>query len=329
MRRLFVLAALFAALPAEAVLIDALVVANPGNTPDAPGNCWAGGCGSVAERYVIGTYEVTNAQYAEFLNAVAGADPNGLYNPSMGTSARGGITRSGGSGSYAYAVKGGYANEPVVFVSFYDALRFANWLDNGEPVGAQGAGTTEDGAYTITPGGVAANSITRNPGALAFLPTENEWYKAAYYDPGAGLYWVYPMQIDTLPSSDPPPGVSSSGNFWSSTYAVTGSGSYDDAFDYLTDVGAYASAPSAYGTFDQGGNVWEWNETVGAAPLERGVRGGGWNDQDSYLSASVYTDYDPATELDELGFRIAPEPGEALLAAAAALTLAFERARRR
>ena len=329
MRRLLVPAAFFAALPAGAVLIDAVAVYDVDNVPDGPSKCWAGNCGSVAEPYWMGTYEITNAQYAEFLNAVADADPNGLYNTSMASSARGGITRSGSSGSYAYAVKVGSENKPVVFVSFYDALRFVNWLQNGEPVGAQGPGTTEDGTYTITPGGVAANSIARNPGAIAFLPTENEWYKAAYYDPGTGLYWDYPMQINTFPSSDPPPGIASSGNFWAGTYAVTGSGSFVDSFDYLTEVGAYTSATSPYGTFDQGGNVWEWNETVGAAPAERGVRGGGWNDQDSYLSASVYTDYDPATELDELGFRIAPEPGEALLAAAAALTLAFERARRR
>ncbi len=246
----------------------------------------------------------------------------------METSARGDITRSGGSGSYTYAVKAGRANNPVVFVSFYDALRFANWLHNGEPVGAQGPATTEDGAYTITPGGVAANSIARNPGAIAFLPTENEWYKTAFYDPTTGLYWDYPMRTDTFPSSDPPPGIAISGNFWSGTYALTGSASYNDSFNYLTDAGAYTSAATDYGTFDQGGNVEEWNETVSGVPLERGVRGGDWEHQDNYLSN--FKGLNPTSETDKLGFRIAaPEPDEALLAAVAAVALAWQRGRRR
>ena len=55
---------------------------------------------------------------------------------------------------------------PVNLVSLYDAMRFVNWLENGQPDGPQDATTTEDGAYTITPAGIAANSIVRNPGAL-------------------------------------------------------------------------------------------------------------------------------------------------------------------
>ena len=126
----------------------------------------------MAYDYWISKYEVTNAQYAEFLNAKAASDPLGLYNTNMGIDATfGGITRSGVSGSYTYTVKSGFANKPVTYVSFYDSLRFSNWLNNG-----QGSGDTETGAYTLL-GGTATPSngltVTRNDGANIFL-TERE-----------------------------------------------------------------------------------------------------------------------------------------------------------
>jgi formylglycine-generating enzyme required for sulfatase activity len=318
--------------PVAAAFIDFVPVGGPGNLPDTLIFCTQAACGSVPDSYRIGKYEVTNQQYAQFLNAVADADPNALYNTSMNTDARGGITQSGSSGSYSYAVKPGRANNPVVFVSFYDALRFANWLHNGQPTAPQGPGTTEDGAYTITPSGVAANTIERNGGARYFLPTENEWYKAAYYDDkGAGTYYDYATATNTTPLSDPPPGGSNSANYWSGTYALTGSGIFDNGFNYLSDVGAYGSAVSPNGTFDQAGNVWEWNETIANPPIYRVKRGGDWNDQDSYLYAGLGVTGNPGApgEDDETGFRIAPEPGADLLAATAALMLAARRGWRR
>jgi sulfatase modifying factor 1 len=331
MLRLLCLACLLLALPSEAVTIDLVPVGDAGNSPDTPTHCNGSDCGSVPYAYQIGRFEVTNAQYAEFLNAVAKADPNGLYNAGMSSDARGGITRSGGSGSYSYAVKSGRGSNPVVFVSFYDALRFANWLHNGQPTGSQGAATTEDGAYAITPGGVAANSIVRESGALFFVPTENEWYKAAYYDPGLVGYHDYATGTDVpnTPLSTPPPCCANAANYWSGTYALTGSGSFDDAFDYLTDVGAYTLSESPYGTFDQAGNVWEWNETISGA--ERGARGGSWNDQDSYLFRSIHPSDNPTDESNELGFRVAaaPEPGVALLTLTGALGLVLVRRRGR
>ena len=140
------LAAFFVADTANAqVTFDWATVGNPGN----PGEVRPQGTfGSVADVYRISKHEVTNDQYTAFLNAVAGADPNGLYNASMGISASGGITQSGTGGNFSYAVKSGQGNHPVNFVSFLDAMRFTNWLENGQPVGAQGSGTTEDGVYT-------------------------------------------------------------------------------------------------------------------------------------------------------------------------------------
>ena len=236
-----------------------MLIGNAGNAPDTPStNCFAAGCGSVAYDYWISKYEVTNAQYAEFLNAKAASDPLGLYNASMGSDATfGGITRSGVSGSYTYTAKLGFENKPVVYVSFYDSLRFSNWLNNG-----QGSADTETGAYTITVDGITENTITRSGGANIFLPSENEWYKAAYYSPG-GVYFEYPTGTDSMTGCAAP--ASDTGNSANCDIA---------AVNALTDVGAYRLSVSPYGTFDQGGNVYEWTEQKNGE--DRGLRGGNW-----------------------------------------------------
>ena len=333
MHRIAALAVLFAASTASAlaplVVLDVAEIGDPGNPADSLNNCWNGNCGAVADTFWMGAFEITNAQYAAFLNAVADADPNGLYKGEMATSARGGITRSGNSGSYGYSLKAGHELKPVVFVTFLDAIRFANWLHNGEPIGAQGPSTTEDGAYTITPGGIAANTIARNPGALFFVPNESEWFKAGYYDPTTDAYWDYPMGIDTFPTSAPPPGDATSANFWSGTYALTGSATFVDSFDYLTDVGSYPAATSPFGTYDQGGNAWEWVETVSNNPNNRTVRGGGWDDQSGYLSASVFSDGSLTYYAHDCTFRIATIVPEPAAAAAGGVALACLAARRR
>jgi formylglycine-generating enzyme required for sulfatase activity len=263
----------------------------------------------VANAYRISKYEVTNAQYTEFLNAVADTDTYTLYDTNMASDARGGITRSGSSGSYSYAVKSGQGSNPVVFVGWHDTLRFANWLHNGQPTGAQNAGTTEDGAYTFTGGATVGG---RNVGALTFLPTENEWYKAAYYDAGSASFFDYPMGTNALPSSDAPPGGAASGNFKGPdlSFAVTGSSSFVSTMNYLTDVGAYTTADSPYGTFDQGGNVQEWNETASGGA--RGLRGTSWLYYDFYLAASWPLSTLPSWAANDVGFRVAsiaePEP---------------------
>ena len=95
-----------------------------------------------------------------------------------------------------YSVTPGFESKPVIYVSFWDALRFANWLHNGEPTGAQDVTTTEDGAYTITAQGIANNSITRDPWAKFFVTNEDEWFKAAFYDPLSASYFEYPAGTD-------------------------------------------------------------------------------------------------------------------------------------
>jgi formylglycine-generating enzyme required for sulfatase activity len=312
MRRLFVLAALFLSLPAQAVTIDWVPIGDPNNLPDTPStNCYAANCGSVDHAYFISKYETTNAQYAEFLNAVAASDdPFGLYNPAMRIS----LFYDLSTGMFVYYVPAGFENNPVISVSWYDAARFTNWLHNGQPTGEPDATTTEDGAYTF---GGAETVGGRNGGALTFLPTENEWYKAAYYDATSATYFDYAMGTNEQPTAQAPPELNSA-NFYNSTsgYAVTGSTTYDQAINYLTDVGAYnTGSASPYGTFDQSGNVEEWNEQT-VSDSFRGYRGGSWALDLSYVAASSTVYGDPTIENDRRGFRAAslvPEPGPGLL----------------
>lgn len=295
---------------ASAVTIDWVAVGDPGNACDTqPQGCF----GSVAEVYRVSKYEVTNAQYAEFLNAKTASDPLGLYNTDMG-SGFGGITRSGTSGSYTYSAIVGREDMPVNFVSFYDSLRFANWLNNG-----QGSGDTETGAYTLL-GGTATPSngltVTRNAGANIFLTSEDEWYKAAYYDALSASYFDYPTGTDT-PTVCATPG------------ATANTGNCDLTVGDLTDVGSYTGSASPNGTFDQGGNVSEWNEAILSGI--RGERGGDFDNGPDNLAASNQFDASPGVEDSVIGFRVAspiPEPGTGLLVMAGLLGLVGWRRRR-
>ena len=179
---------------------------------------------------------------------------------------------------FKYEVEQDGRNTPVTFVEFYHTLRFANWLHNG-----QGSGDTESGAYTLlggTPVPSNGPSITRNPGARWFLTSEEEWYKAAFHknDGVTGEYWDYPTGADMPPTAAIPPGGSNSANFGS-------------VVNDVTDVGAYTQSPGPYGTFDQGGNVMEWNEALtdpGTSNLDsRGIRGGIIIDAVGNLHANV------------------------------------------
>ena len=165
--------------------------------------------GSVSYAYKISKYKVTNTEYVAFLNSVAVTDTNGLYVAEMGA-VRGGISRSGSSGSYSYSVKTNYGNKPVNNVTWLNAARYCNWLHNNKPIGAQSSTTTEGGAYTIVlpldPNGDNGDPVilpTANSGAKYRLPTSTEWWKAAYYAGGGtnSAYWEYATQSNTQPSA--------------------------------------------------------------------------------------------------------------------------------
>jgi formylglycine-generating enzyme len=280
------------------VNIETVMVGDPGNAADTTGY------GAVADVFAMGKYEVTIEQYTAFLNAVAATDPYSLYNPRMATDLNiAGITQNGSSGGFSYSVIGS-GNRPITYVSWFDAARFANWMHNGATSGA----STETGAYTLD--GAMSGIITVNPGAKWRLPSEDQWYKAAYYKGGgtnAG-YWLYPTESNTAPGNmiggatnqlnyldnsargkmiEGPPSTSVEipvPILIAGIFSVTQSDTYSATQNYLTDVGVFSNSASAYDTFDQGGNVVEWNDAVidarsllfPSAGVHRGLRGGSW-----------------------------------------------------
>jgi len=298
-----------------------VTVGDPGNIGELSGG-GAGGygpdriCGAVDYTYKIGICEVTNGQYRAFLNAKAAVgDPYGLYDTAM-NNMWAGIDRSGSGivgDPYVYTAKGGdsaWDVRPVNYVSWHDTVRFANWMTNG-----QGSGDTESGSYVIAGGGVDSGAVTVPTAAeraawttpRVVLPSEDEWYKAAYYKGGgtnAG-YWLYATQSDTVPTSEAPPGtdsVNGSANYYDGDYAV-------GAPYYTAAVGAYTDKPStsAYGTFDQNGNVWERTEAFDGS--DRQLRGASfYMNEVSSLRAS-HRIFNSAWS-SNIGFRVAevPEP---------------------
>jgi len=290
---------------AHAVTIDWVTVGDPGNAADTKTY------GAVADAYRIGKYDVTIQQYTDFLNAVAQTDPHSLYNERMATDPHiAGISQTGSDGSYTYSVIGS-GNRPITYVSWFDAARFAKWMQNG-----QGSGSTETGAYTLG-GATSGNAVAKNPGATFYIPTENEWYKAAYYsqtlNSGSGGYYTYATQSNDAPGNVEGGGANQA-NYYNGVFSVRQSDDYDENQNYLTDVGAFTNSASFYGTFDQSGNVYQWNDLDGTPGSYRGQQGGYWLDGDaSSVSSSNRGEFAPSSGSGGIGFRLAspvavPEP---------------------
>jgi formylglycine-generating enzyme required for sulfatase activity len=315
--------------PLQAVTIETVPVGYAGNAPDV--DYGVGQFGAVPYDFRIGTYEVTNAQFVEFLNAKNGL---GFFATLMDANSnmRAGIVRTGFPGPITYSVAPNFADKPVAGVSWMTAIRFANWMHNG-----QGNGDTENGAYTI-PADTPDAIITRNPGATWFLPSEDEWYKAAYYQPAAlggdtDNYWLYPTRSNAAPTAATAdasgnvsnPGVNVANYLQQANWNGTASGN-------VTTVGGAGPASSSFfGTSDQGGNVQEWTEGVRVHPSQgilRNKRGGSW----AFFSmvASVRDFNSQNTNAVAQGFRLAtiPEPSTCALAAFGAIGLLTFRRRK-
>jgi formylglycine-generating enzyme required for sulfatase activity len=247
-------------------LTDFVHVDHPGNPPDPVFSH-----GAVAETYEIARHELTNADYAAFLNAVARlSDPFALYETSMGDGLFGGIVRRKETSGFVYAAREGWGSRPATYLNWYRLTRLANWLHFGRPAtGASEFGTTEGdatlGAYDTRNFPVVDSDevvrellpVGRNRGARYFLPTEDEWFKAAYYDPtrpDGRPYWTYPVRTDEPPDNQRPPGGMHSVNHVVDNFCI-------GMPFVLTEVGAFPLAKSYFGTLDQGGNVWEWTES--------------------------------------------------------------------
>ena len=287
-----------------AINIQTSFVGDAGNDTDTTSY------GGVSYGYHIGTYEVTNSQYVAFLNAKGSTDSNNLYNTNMSSR---GISRANSSGSYSYSVNNDFGDKPVDFVSFWDAARFSNWLTNG-----QGSGDTENGVYDLTnETAIGNNTVTRNATAWnangVAIASEDEWYKAAYYKGGSTTagYWDFPNESDSITTDD---------------------ANYGLSVRTVTDVGAYSGDASHYGTFDQGGNVWEWNDTI-LFTSDRGLRGGSFASGDAALQSSGRLGLDPTSGDGFVGFRVSslapiPEPS-AYAAILGCLALAIAIVRRK
>lgn len=255
--------------------------------------------------YNIGVYEVTAKQYTEFLNAKAKKDDYGLYNSNMADfsswwAAGCNIQRSGISGNYTYSIADDWANRPVNYVSFWDACRFANWLSNG-----QGNGDTETGTYTLNGyNGADGRNIHRNANATWAVTSEAEWFKAAYYwnsdEEGYHGWTPYPFGL------------------YDGYGCTRGDANYVGPGDligpyYRTPVGG--SRSSYYGTYDQAGNVAEWNEAIvnyGDGYADRCIRGGCYGSGCAEsVSAMAREGWSPMSESCYVGFRVSqvPEPG--------------------
>jgi formylglycine-generating enzyme len=254
-------------------------IGNTGNAADTTGY------GAVPYEYRASTHEISQ-------DAITKATASGMAN----------VTAGRWTGS-----------QPAANISWYEAAAFVNWLNTS---------TGKTAAYNLTFSGswsmnlwssgqawtAGGENLYRNKDAFYFLPSENEWYKAAYYNPAGSNYFLYQTASSSVPTA-----VASGTNAGSAVYNSVAS------FPAVVDS---AGGLSPYGTMGQGGNVWEWNEV--AAP-----RGGSWgNTEDTLRSSFPSNPSDPSAEESFLGFRVAsvPEPSTyALLLMAGAGWLLWKR----
>ena len=220
---------------------------------------------------------------------------------------------------------------PVVDVSFWDTLRFANWMSNGE-----GNASTESGAYTIlgnSPVPSNASSLLANPqpnaGAAVWVPNQNQWYKAAYYDPANGTYSTYATQSDVVPGNVVGNGTDEANYISNNLYSVSQSSLNSPATNYLTAVGSFTNSASYYGTYDQSGDVYDLLDSSTSSNVL--VQGGSWQQTTaSQISSSGAIAAGPGGDFSTIGFRVAsiPEPSAVMLILTAALGFGVSRRKR-
>ena len=257
--------------------IEFVTIGNPGNAADTTGN--PNPAGSVPYTYRMGKFEISE-QMIDKANTLGGL----------------GITKD---------TRG--PDKPATSVSWNEAARFVNWLNTstgstpaykfalqpGE-VGYNANANIE--LWTISDAGYNPNNLYRNSLARYFLPSVDEWYKAAYYDPTSGVYYDYPTGSDSAPTARVP----AARRLARQCISI---GRSDPA-----DI-TLAGGLSPYGTMGQGGNVWEWEETdfdlvndSTVSSSARGVRGGGWTSVSGSLLASCRSSSIPTNETTSLVF---------------------------
>jgi formylglycine-generating enzyme required for sulfatase activity len=263
------------------------------------------GYGIVNNNYRMGKYEVTNAQWDKFKANIA---------PMQVT----------GSPSNAYDSDPYFpgTNVPTNCTSWYEAAQFVNWLNtsNGKSAAYKFTGTLGTGDYTLdvwsaSDAGYNAANPYRNSNAFYFLPTEDEWVKAAYWN-GSSLQTYANASAGDLVSGSPDP---TKWNFFPSA-------GYEP-------WNATGGVQELNGTHNMMGNVWEWMESpyyTGdyLSGTNRGLRGGSYYDSDSSLSSSNRSYSYPGLEIFGIGFRVAsivPEPCSLTLLLLGGLALRYRK----
>ncbi len=237
-------------------------VGNPGNA-DYTYELFPGGptrsVGGVNNRYRIAVTEITNTQWAEFTNAITPhLDSIGGWGSDFAPS----LTFNFVGGLPVFAARSGEENYPAR-MGWRWAARYCNWLHNGKALTAD---AFESGAYDASTFGIEVGEFgfqeytdqsSRSDGARFWIPSEDEWVKAAYYDPnrfgeGQGGYWQFPgMNEDPLVVAPPDQGGETN----------AGGQDYEGPGEIPFDVGSYQNAASYYGVLDSSGGHQEWSET--------------------------------------------------------------------
>jgi formylglycine-generating enzyme len=252
--------------------IDFVNIGNAGNAADTTGY------GAVPYEYRVGTYEISQ-------DAITKATLSGMAD----------VTAGAWTG-----------NQPAANISWYEAAAFVNWLNTS--TGNQAAyNLTFSGSWSMTLWSSAdawqlgGENLYRHKDSEYFLTSENEWYKAAYYNPAGSNYFLYPTASSSVPTA-----------VGSGTDA--GTAVYNNVASVPAIVDS-AGGLSPYGTMGQGGNVFEWNESAfdgsnSSSSENRAFRGGSWNVSEVDLRSSGRGFLGPAFEFSGIGFRVAsvPEP---------------------
>ena len=270
--------------------IDFVNIGNTGNAADTSSY------GALPDEYHASIREISQ-------NAIDKATASGMAN----------VTAGAWTGS-----------QPAANITWYEAAAFVNFLNtNSGKTAAYNLTFTTNWSMALwssdqawTAGGT---NLYRNKDAFYFLPSENEWYKSAYYNAAGTNYFLYPTGSDTAPTP-----VASGTN--------AGSAVYNNAASVPAIVDS-AGGLSPYGTMGQGGNVYEWNESAFAGTNSsssdaRAVRGGDFLNTELNLRSSFRSFLDPTFEDGGIGFRVAsvPEPSTyALLLMAGAGWLLWKR----
>ena len=253
--------------------IDFVNIGNAGNAADTTGY------GAVPYEYRASTYEITQ-------NAITKATASGMAN----------VTAGAWTG-----------NQPAADIDWYEAAAFVNFLNTSSGKTVAYDLTFSNGSWSMalwsseqawTAGGT---NLYRNKDAFYFLPSENEWYKAAYYNAAGANYFLYPTASNTAPTA-----VASGTNADTAVYQFV---------SFSPAVVNAAGGLSSYGTMGQGGNIWEMNETAfdgsNNSPSEsRALRGGSYPNDATRLASSYHQATEPLDSVASIGFRVAsvPEP---------------------